>query len=64
MSVADGIEDFVPGRPQWWQWLTVLSLDAPAVAVSWQWLLARGAHAPLAWHHAFILGTAAWLVYA
>ncbi len=42
----------------------MLSLDAPAVALAWQWLLARVAHAPLAWHHVFILGTAVWLVYA
>jgi hypothetical protein len=42
----------------------VLSLDAPTVALVWQWLLARVAHTPLAWHHVFILGTAVWLVYA
>jgi hypothetical protein len=42
----------------------VLSLDAPAVALSWQSLLSRAAHAPLAWPHAFILGTATWLSYS
>ncbi|HXB02898.1 MAG TPA: hypothetical protein VNV15_08795 [Opitutaceae bacterium] len=42
----------------------MLSLDAPAVALSWQWLLARVAHTPLAWHHVFILGAATWLAYA
>jgi hypothetical protein len=62
--VADSIKDFIPGQPKWWQWLTVLSLDAPIVALVWQWLLARVAHTPLAWHHAVILGTAVWLVYA
>ena len=35
------MKPFVPGRPHWWQWLTILSLDAPVVAVLWQWLLAR-----------------------
>ncbi|MDE3084869.1 MAG: hypothetical protein KGJ37_06605 [Verrucomicrobiota bacterium] len=55
---------FIPGKPYWWQWPTVLSLDAPAVAVLWQWLLARTARATLAWHHVFILGAAVWLVYA
>jgi hypothetical protein len=34
------------------------------VALLWQWLLARVARTPLAWHHVFILGTATWLVYA
>jgi hypothetical protein len=61
--VADSIKDFIPGKPKWWQWPTVLSLDAPAVALLWQWLLARVAHTPLAWHHVVILGTAVWLVY-
>jgi hypothetical protein len=64
LSVADGIKDFIPGKPKWWQWPTVLSLDAPAVALLWQWLLARVAATPLAWHHGFILGLATWLVYA
>jgi len=27
--------------PHWWQWPTVLSLDAPAVAVLWQWEIAQ-----------------------
>src|SRR5271155_5073387 len=56
--------EFIPGRPWWWQWPTVLSLDAPAVALLWQWLLARVAHTPLAWQHVFILGPATWLAYA
>ena len=29
------------GKPNWWQWQTILSLDAVAVAVVWQWLLAE-----------------------
>jgi hypothetical protein len=62
--VANSIKEFIPGKPKWWQWPTVLSLDAPAVALLWQWLFARVAHTPLAWHHAFILGTAVWLAYA
>ncbi len=55
---------FVPGRPYWWQWPTVLSLDAPAVAVLWQWQLARVAGVALAVHHAFVLGGSVWLAYA
>ncbi len=55
---------FVPGKPYWWQWPTVLSLDAPAVAVLWQWLLARVARVPLGPQHAVVLGTSVWLAYA
>ena len=62
--MSDRLKDFVPGKPKWWQWPTVLSLDAPAVALLWQWLLARVMHTPLAWHHVFILGAATWLAYA
>ncbi len=62
--MANNLKDFVPGKPKWWQWPTVLSLDALAVALLWQWLLARIACTPLAWHHVFILGAATWLVYA
>jgi RsiW-degrading membrane proteinase PrsW (M82 family) len=57
-------QPFVPGRPLWWQWLTILSLDAPVVAVLWQWLLARVAGATVGWHHEFILGLSIWLAYA
>jgi len=39
-------------------------LDAPAVALLWQWLLARSAGATLHAHHAFILGASIWLSYA
>lgn len=55
---------FVPGRPHWWQWMTILSLDAPIVAMLWQWLLARVARVPLGWQHTFILGISVWLAYA
>ena len=52
------------GRPKWWQWPTVLSLDAPTVALLWQWQLARAAGTSLRPPRAFILGAAVWLVYA
>lgn len=58
------IHRYEPGRPHWWQWLTVLSLDAPLVAVAWQTALARAARLPLHGHHVFILGAAVWLAYA
>jgi hypothetical protein len=58
------MKPFAAGRPSWWQWPTVLSLDAPAVALLWQWLLARAARITLAWPEAFILGLSVWLAYA
>ncbi len=57
------MKPFVPGRPHWWQWPTILSLDAPLVAMGWQWLLARVARVPLGWHHVAILGLSVWLAY-
>ncbi len=52
------------GRPYWWQWPTVLSLDAPAVALVWQWQMARVAGVVLAPSRSLILGAAVWLVYS
>ena len=51
-------------RPAWWQWLTVLSLDAPAVAVTWQALWARMHEIPLRAHHYTLLAAGVWVVYA
>src|SRR5262245_35757149 len=51
-------------RPSWWQWPTVLSLDAPVVALLWQWLLARSARVTLGSAEAFVLGSSVWLAYA
>ncbi len=53
-----------PDKTQWWQWPTILSLDAPAVAVVWQWLFAQATGASLAWFHHAILATAVWLAYS
>ncbi len=58
------MKSFTSGRPYWWQWPTVLSLDAPAVALLWQWLLARVAAVALGWPQALVLGTSVWLAYA
>jgi len=55
---------FTPGRPHWWQWLTILSLDAPLVAVLWQALFARVAGVRLGWHDPILIGLAVWIVYA
>ncbi|MEO8481010.1 MAG: hypothetical protein ABI634_02300 [Acidobacteriota bacterium] len=51
-------------RPRWWQWPTILSLDAPLVCVVWQGLLARTSGAGLRWPHAAVLATSVWLAYA
>ena len=55
---------FALGRPKWWLWPTILSLDAPAVALSWQALLARVVGVKLAAHHSMLLGLSVWLAYA
>ncbi|MCA8978001.1 MAG: hypothetical protein KDC98_24965 [Planctomycetes bacterium] len=55
---------FGAGRPRWWQWPTILSLDAPIVAVCWQWMLAAVVAVRLQWHHAVLLAAMTWLVYA
>lgn len=57
---------FRPGRVHWWQWITVLSLDAPLVAVVWQATFARAADGTVALrpHHPLLLGAAVWLAYA
>lgn len=52
------------GRPRWWQWLTVLSLDAPLVALVWQWLFSRIVNIRLPWHDPALLGLGVWCVYA
>jgi len=51
----------VPGRPWWWQWPTILALDAPAVAVTWQCMLARVASVALRPYHVVLLGISVWL---
>jgi len=50
--------------PRWWQWPTVLSLDAPVVAILWQCLLARSAPASLGAAEISVLGFSVWLAYA
>jgi hypothetical protein len=50
--------------PKWWQWPTILSFDAPAVALAWQALVARAAGVRLAGPPAAVLGLSVWLAYA
>jgi hypothetical protein len=49
---------------KWWQWPTVLSLDAPVVAAVWQWYLGLIAGVPVGWAETAVLGTSVWLAYA
>src|SRR5262245_49915556 len=49
---------------QWWQWPTVLSLDAPVVVVAWQAVLAQISGVELGWPHQFVLAASVWLAYA
>ena len=51
-------------RATWWQWPTVLSIDAPVVAVLWQLLLARVAGVHLGWAPPIVLALSVWLAYA
>jgi len=50
--------------PQWWQWPTVLSMDAPLVCVAWYALLARVVGTRAAWPQAVVIGASVWLAYA
>lgn len=52
------------GRPRWWQWPTVLSLDAPAVVLLWQALLAHEAGVALGFAPRFVLAASVWLSYS
>lgn len=50
--------------PHWWQWPTILSLDAPAVSLLWQAALGRVAGVDVSWIHMTVLGSTVWLAYA
>lgn len=50
-------------RPRWWQWPTILSLDAPAIVLVWQAIVADAAGVSLAWPEQFVLAVSVWLAY-
>jgi hypothetical protein len=54
----------VASRARWWLWPTILSLDAPAVAVLWQGLIARSAGVENAPPETAVLGASVWLAYS
>ncbi len=45
------------------KWLTLLSLDAPLVAVAWQALYAQAIDNKLAWHYRLLIFASVWLGY-
>jgi hypothetical protein len=47
----------------WWLWPTILSLDAPAVVVLWQGLIARSASVGEGQPEEIVLGSSVWLAY-
>lgn len=51
-------------RIPWWLWPTVLSLDAPAVALVWQANLEHSSQASLSPHHRLLLLASVWMAYA
>lgn len=53
----------MPTSTRLWQWPTVLSLDAAAVAIVWQLTLAGDTGVAVGWPHAFVLGCSVWLAY-
>jgi hypothetical protein len=57
------VQSRVATRPRWWLWPTILSLDAPAVAVLWQGLIARSASVAPRAPEAVVLGSSVWLAY-
>lgn len=57
------MKTFVSGRPYWWQWFTILSLDATAVGLAWQMAFARTAGTALRPSHQAVLGSSIWCAY-
>ncbi|CAA9551754.1 MAG: hypothetical protein AVDCRST_MAG86-1487 [uncultured Truepera sp.] len=53
-----------PRQTPYWELPSVVSLDAPLIAVVWQLLLSRSLGATLAWPHSALLGVAVWLIYS
>jgi len=58
------VQSSVATSPRWWLWPTILSLDAPAVVVLWQRLIAGSASVEARAPEAVVLGFSVWLSYA
>ncbi len=57
------IPRFLAEPAAFWLWPSALSLDAPLIAVLWQWLLARSMAVTLNPFEPLALGLAVWLIY-
>jgi hypothetical protein len=62
--IAAGTLPAIESSPRWWQWPTILSLDAPAVVLVWQWEIARAGGMALGFAPRFVLAASVWLAYA
>jgi hypothetical protein len=58
------VQPAVSKAPRWWLWPTILSLDAPTVALLWQAVLARSASVSLGAPERCVLACSVWLAYA
>jgi hypothetical protein len=58
------VQPSVASRSRWWLWPTILSLDAPAVVVLWQVVIARSASVETSATEIVVLGSSVWLAYA
>jgi hypothetical protein len=58
------VQPAVLNKPRWWLWPTILSLDAPVVALVWQALIARSAGVALGLPERLVLGCSVWLSYS
>jgi hypothetical protein len=57
------VQSSVASQARWWQWPTILSLDAPAVVVLWQAMIARSASIGTSAAEGVVLGSSVWLAY-
>lgn len=51
------------GRPRWWQWPTILSLNAPLISAVWLSFIASTLDVPIGSSHTLVLALSVWLAY-
>ena len=60
--VMGGLQDRVVSRSPW-LWLNLVCLDAPLVAICWQWIFAHSVHLSVPVGHRAALFLTAWVIY-
>ena len=60
--VMRGLEDRAVSRSPW-LWLNLVCLDAPLVAICWQWIFAHSFHLSVSVGHRAALFLTAWIIY-